>query len=299
MSAPASADARRGEHFRTQVKSRGSVWAILIGTAAAIVAGGAMHEVRIALGGPVVVVLLVVLAAYRTATARAENDFFAALAPTLGLTYMVGGGYRSITPLLAAGDRQRFEHTMEGSLFGRRGGPPCVLAHYTYDTHHQARVGNGAEVDRWTPHPFTVVAIDLGAPLARFRGLYLRRRISALGLEHDWLDRAPKPRAIELESERFNAIYELRAAVDQDELAVRELFSPSLVMWLVENPLHPGFECKAGTLCVFVPGHEGSAGRITMLHEAARELAQRLGKQVAESALAGGDHFSAAGHTIR
>ena len=243
MSAPASADARRGEHFNTLIRSRGSIWAVLIGTGAAIVVGGAMGRPLVAVGGPVVVALLVVLVAYRTATERAASDFFAALAPTLGLSYMVSGGYVPITPLLAAGDRRRFEHTMEGPLFGRQGGPPCLVAHYTYDTHHQTSIGNDAEVERWTPHPFTVVAIELGGPLARYRGVYLRRRISGLGLEHDWLDRAPKPRAIELESERFNHIYDLRAGIDQDELALRELFSPSLVDWLSENPLHPGFEC--------------------------------------------------------
>lgn len=294
MDAPARADARRGEHFNALIRGRGAVWAMLIGTTVAIFAGGALHDVRVALGGPVVVVLLVVLYCYRTATQRAEEDFFAALAPTLGLRYTIGGGYVPITPLLAAGDRQRFEHSMEGPLFGAAGGPPCVVAHFTYETHHQANVGNDTRVERWSPHPFTVCAIDLGMPIARYRGVYLRPRISGLGLEHDWLDRAPKPRAIELESERFNQIYDLRAGVDQDELAMRELFSPSLVDWLTQHPLTPGFECKAGTLCVFIRGHEGSAGNLTMLHEAARELARRLSRQVEQEA-----HFSAAGHTIR
>jgi hypothetical protein len=296
--APASADSLRGEHFKALVRRRSSVWAMFLGTVAAVLAGGAMHDARVALGGPLLVVLLVVLVAYRAATRRAADDFFAALAPTLGLSCLVGA-YVPSTPLLAAGDRQRFEHTMQGPLFGRAGGPPCLLAHFTYDTHHETNVG-GSDLDHWKPHPFTVCAIDLGAPLARYRGVYLRERLSGLGLDHDWLDRRPKPRAIELESERFNAVYDLRASVDQDEFALRELFSPSLVDWLSEHPLHVGFECKAGTLCVFVRGHESSAGRITLLHEAARELTKRLERQVGEG---GSDvspaHFSAAGHTIR
>jgi hypothetical protein len=299
MSAPASAGSRRGEHFHALVRRRGSVWTMFLGSAGALLAGGAMHDVRVALGGPLLVVLLVVLVAYRTATRRAADDFFAALAPTLGLSCMVGASVPS-TPLLSAGDRQRFEHTMQGPLFGRAGGPPCLLAHYTYDTHHHGSIGAGAEIDRWTPHPFTVCAVDLGAPLARYRGVYLRERLSGLGLDHDWLDRRPKPRAVELESERFNEIYDLHASVDQEEVALRELFSPSLVDWLSEHPLHIGFECKAGTLCVFVRGHETSAGRITLLHDAARELTKRLERQVSESGIAPSpDYFSAAGQTIR
>jgi hypothetical protein len=300
VTAPASADSRRGEHFNALIRSRASVWAVVLGAATAVLSGGAMHDVRVALGGPLIVVLVVVFVAYRMATQRAANDFFAALAPALGLSCMVGA-YVPSTPLLAAGDRQRFEHTMQGPLFGRAGGPPCLLAHYTYDTRHQTSTGGSAGVDRWTQHPFTVCAIELGdGPIARYRGVFLRERLSGLGLDHDWLDRPPKPRAIELESERFNAIYDLRASVDQDELALRELFSPSLVDWLSEHPLHIGFECKAGTLCVFVRGHESSAGRITMLHEAARELTKRLERQVAESDLTMSPaHFSAAGQTIR
>jgi hypothetical protein len=293
MDAPARADAKRGQHFHALIRSREAVWAMVIGATIAILAGGAVQDVRVALGGPLLVVLLVVVWAYRRATRMAENDFFAALAPTLGLTYMVSGAYRPVTPLLAAGDRQKLEHVMEGPLFGAGGGPPCVVGHFTYETHHRASIGSDSEVERFSPHPFTVCAIDLGMPIARYRGVYLRERISGLGLQHDWLDRAPKPRAIELESERFNQIYDLRAGVDQDELAMRELFSPSLVDWLSNHPLHPGFECKAGTLCVFIRGHEGSAGKLTMLHEAARELARRLSRQVEQDA-----HFSAAGQTI-
>ncbi|MDQ3935469.1 MAG: hypothetical protein M3340_12655 [Actinomycetota bacterium] len=280
---------RRGRYFRTNLRSRGSFWGLFIGIAGSLVVAAAMHDVRVAAAGPAVTVLLVVLVAYRGAATQAESEFFRELAPALGLNYTVGGSYVPITPLLAGGDRQRFEHTMEGPLYGRAGGPPCLLGHFSYDTRHEHE-----DITVWKPHPFTVCAVDSGAPLVRFRGLYLRRRLSGLGLEHDWLDRAPKPQRVELESARFNELYDLRRTSDQDELALRELFSPSFVVWLSEHPLSPGFECKAGTLVVFIPGHEGSAGKLTLLHEAAREIARRLAKQVEQDA-----HFSAAGQTIR
>ena len=283
-----SAAERRRAHVRANLRSRGVFWALFLGLPAAAVVGFALHDTRIAAGAPAVVLLLVVLAAYRSAAQRAEREFFEHLAPTLGLRYTIGGDHVPITPLIAAGDRRRFENTMEGPLFGRLGGPPCLLGHYTYETRHEME-----DVTVWKPHPFTVCAADLGAPLARYRGLYLRPRLSGLGLDNDWLARAPRPERVELESARFNEIYDLRRANDQDEVALRELFSPSFVVWLSEHPLQPGFECKAGTLVVFVRGHADAAGRLTLLHEAAREIARRLGRQVAEDA-----HFSAAGQTI-
>lgn len=271
-----SAD-RRGEHFRANLRSRTAFWVLFTGIAVALLGAAATHEWRLAAAGPPVVVLLVVLFAFQSARKRAETEFFAGLAPELGLAYTPGGWYVPITPLLAGGDRQRFEHTMKGPLFGRLGGPPCLVGHFTYDTQHEHE-----DITVWKPHPFTICAVDLGEPAARFRGLFLRQRLSGLGLDHDWLDRSPKPQRVELESARFDEVYDLRRSFEQDEVALRELFSPSFVVWLSEHPLHPGFEVKGGTLVVFVRGHEGSAGRITLLHEAAREIARRLTRQVEE-----------------
>lgn len=277
------ADARRGEYLKEGLRSRGAFWMMFLAVAVSVVAAGATGDLRLLAAGPVLAFLLILLSAHRSAGERSETEFFTELAPSLGLTYTAGGHYVPITPLLAAGDRQRFEHTMEGPLFGKLGGPPCMIGHYTYDTKHEHE-----DVTVWKPHPFTVCAIDVGAPLMRFRGLYLRPRLSGLGLDHDWLDRGTK---VELESVRFNELYELRHGSDQDELAVRELFSPSFLVSLAENPLQPGFECKGGTLVIFIRGHEESGGRIAMLHDTARSIARRIAEQDA--------HFSAAGQMMR
>jgi hypothetical protein len=281
---------RRREYFRAYMRSRGAFWALFLGLPLAAFLGLGMGDLRVAAGAPAVVLLLVVLVAYQSASTRARGEFFAELAPTLGLKYTIGGHYVPITPLLAAGDRQRFEHTMEGPLYGALGGPPSMLAHYTYGI--ESQVDDDLTISR--PHRFTVCAVDVGAPIARFRGLYLRPRVSALGVDHDWLARGRRLERVELESVAFNEIYDLRRANDQDTLAVRELFSPSFVDRLVNHPLRPGFECKAGTLVVFIGGHADSAGKLTLLHETARDIARRLSQQVQQDA-----HFSAAGQTIR
>jgi hypothetical protein len=284
------AAARRREYFRANMRSRGAFWALFLGLPVAAFVGFGMGDVRLAAGAPLVVLLLVVLVAYQSASTLAKSEFFGELAPTLGLRYTIGGHYVPITPLLAAGDRQRFEHTMQGPLHGAMGGPSCLLGHYTYGL--ESQVDDDIKISR--PHRFTVCAIDVGVPIARFRGLYLRPRVSSLGVDHDWLARAPRPERVELESVAFNEIYDLRRANDQDTLAVRELFSPSFVDRLVNHPLRPGFECKAGTLVVFIGGHADSAGKFTLLLETARDIARRLSEQVQQDA-----HFSAAGQTIR
>jgi hypothetical protein len=222
-------------------------------------------------------------------------------APGLGLEYAKAGAYPPVTPLLGAGERRHFEHCLAGPLFGRLGGPACLLGHYTYETMHDEHsdIADFGQLrgtnEVFLPHRFTVCAAEVGGPLDRLRGVYLRPRLSAIKLEDDWLAVGAPRHRVRLESGRFNDIYDLHRADGQDEVALRELFSPSFVVWLQEHPLKPGFECGAGTLVVFIRGYETAAGKITFLHEATRDIARRIERQLGEAA---GPHFSAAGQTI-
>jgi hypothetical protein len=54
------------------------------------------------------------------------------------------------------------------------------------------------------------------------------------------------------------------------------------VSWLAEHPLAPGFELRAGTLCVFVPRALDDAGNLTFLIDAACHLAGRVVEEVEE-----------------
>ncbi|HEX8646416.1 MAG TPA: hypothetical protein VF715_05915 [Thermoleophilaceae bacterium] len=266
---------RRRAYLREALRGKAASWALCIGIVFFTIEGASISSWRLIVGGIAVTVLVVFAVAYWSARTRAATDFFAELAPRLGLEYSRYGDYVPMTPLLSAGDRRKYNHAMQGPLHGKLGGPTCLLAHYTYETRHDA----GEEVTVWKPHPFTVCAIDVGGPLLRFRGVYLRPRLSGLGLDNDWLNRGPKFDKVELESVRFNELYDLRHGSDQDEIALRELFSPTFVASLTENPLRPGFECKAGTLVVFIRGHEASEGKISMLLDTARSIARRLDEQ--------------------
>jgi hypothetical protein len=291
---------RRDAYLRVSLRSPWAIGVMIAATVYFVVDGVAAQAWALVVGGPAVTALVIYVVAYLLARSRAATEYFSELAPQLGLSYTLRSDQVPLTPLLSAGDSRQFRHSMEGPLLGKLGGPPCMLCHYTYAN----RVDPDGELPITAGNSFTICAINVGMPIWRFRGLYLRPRISGLGLEDDWLARSPKPERVALESTRFNETYEVRRSSDQDESALRELFSPSFIVWLTEHPLKPGFECKAGTLVVFIRGHADTHGKFIMLLEAAREITRRLSKQVEE----GGsnappphltwDHFSAAGQTI-
>jgi hypothetical protein len=176
-----------------------------------------------------------------------------------------------VTPLLAAGERRRFEHVM-----GRDG---CQLGMYTYEVCRRSSNGN---VERWEPYYFTVCVFDLAPTMPSYPGVYLRRKP---GLLHgdDWL-RRDHCRRVELESIAFSERYDLLCAPDQDEVALRELFSPKLVDWLATHPLEPGFELRAGVLAVWLPGHVEEAGQLAFFLDAARHLADTVSREAQEAA---------------
>ena len=73
----------------------------------------------------------------------------------------------------------------------------------------------------------------------------------------------------------------------QDEITMRQLFAPSFVVWLANHPLQPGFELRAGTLVVFLPGECGEAGKLEWLLMAADEIAKRIRLELTDAAQAG------------
>jgi hypothetical protein len=268
---PASPKAGRQAHFRANLRGRFAFWTLFIGIGASVLAGAAKHSVQIAAIGALATVAAVVFFAYRSASQRAQLEFFIALAPTLGMQYVGEIGMFPVTPLLGAGQRRRFEHAMQGG-----GG---TLSLYTYEVEHRAPNGESA---RWDPYHFTVCVVDLAPSMPDFPGVYVRRK---QGLIHgdDWL-RTHRSRRVELESIAFNERYDLLLAQGQDELVVRELFSPSLIDWLAAHPLQPGFELRAGVLCVWLPGHVEEAGKLAFFVDAAQHLADAVQREATEAA---------------
>ena len=265
--------ATRWSHFRRRMSARLLVYTTLAGAGLGIAAAALSHHPLYALYATGLVLAGMAIHQWSVAEDESEQEFFAGLAPRLGLEYMVSGALPPITPLLSAGDSRLCEHVMEGPLFGKLGGPTCTLAHYQFSVTH----ADGEHGRRQVPYHFTVCAMDVPEALPVFHGTYLRQHpaIHIPGLGGDWLARAHAAE-VDLESTDFEQLYELRAAPDQDPLVLHRLFSPSFIVWLAEHPLRPGFECKAGELVVFIPEHEGDADRLTLFHEAAREVTRRV-----------------------
>jgi hypothetical protein len=197
--------------------------------------------------------------------ARRTLEFFWGFAASVGLTYANRIDLLPLTPLMGAGTRRHVEHWMYGRLPGAFDGG---LGQLVWEEERER-------------NRFQICVVDLDSSLPYFHGVYLHPRRGLFPPYSEWLGSTPT-RAVEVESSRFVERYELRAATDQDELLLRQLMSPTVVDWLAQHPLIPGFELKAGTLVVFVPRPLADAGNLTFLIDAATHLAQRVAGEVAE-----------------
>jgi hypothetical protein len=276
--APSNTESTKGARFRALAGGSSSVVGGAIAAAIVFIVGASQHSVLVMAGGPAVVALAVLVIAYVKADKQAEDEFFETFARTHGLWHARKYSVPELTPLLGGGDRRHCEHWMMGDA--------RALGWFTFEIRHE----NGDKPDTWEQQKFTVAMDDLGElGMARFQGIYLRRRrgiFDRLDTDANWL-RRHRLKNVELESTAFCERYELWAEEDQDDIVVRQLLAPSFVVWLAEHPLQPGFEIRAGTLVVFIPGHCGEAGNLDFLLMAQAEIAKRVRAELAEAAQAG------------
>ena len=275
------AGSTRAFHLRRILRGRAAGYAFALGIVGAFVAGAWLGSPVVMLGGPVLVVVLVAAIAFSAAAGRAERDFFLSFASARGLRHVGDTVLPPLTPLLGAGDRREFRHWMEGPVGERLPAVTCGLGHYTwFERKGTDKTGNSA---RWVPHHFTICVVDLEPGIALFPGVFLARRRGLAGmLGGGWLSTGTR-RKVELESAQLHERYDLWVQRSQDDLLLRELFSPSFVAWLAEHPLQPCFEYRAGTLVVYLERRLQDAGRLGWLQDATEEIAGRLAREVAEA----------------
>jgi hypothetical protein len=270
-----NADSGQGQLFRTYLKSAPAAYAMAFGSLIAFTVGAWQASVPIMLGGPAAIVLAVAGIAWVMADRAAATNFYWGFANSVGLTYAAQSSLLALTPLLGAGSRRHLEQWMYGRLPGAFTGG---LGQLVWERIQKDSDGTTSVKER---NRFTICVVDLDASLPYFHGIYLHPRRGLFAPYSDWLGRTPV-RTVEVESSQFVERYELRAASDQDDLLLRRLLAPSVVSWLANHPLAPGFELKAGTLCVFVPRPLEDAGNLTYLIDAARHLAGRVAGEVGE-----------------
>jgi len=126
-SKPADSDSTRGRHFHELLGGRAFAYWIVLGSAAALVAGAWLGNLLVAIVGPIAVVAAALIVAFVAADRRSELDFFRAYAASRDLTYQGDFALLPMTPLLGAGDRRECEHWMTGRLDRDL---ECGLGHY-------------------------------------------------------------------------------------------------------------------------------------------------------------------------
>jgi hypothetical protein len=270
-----NADSGQRQLFRSYLGSAPAAYVMAFGSLAAFTVGAWQANLAIMLGGPAAIVLGVAGIAWYFADRAAANNFFFEFASSVGLTYANQTDVLTMTPLLGAGNRRHVEQWMYGRLPGDLSGG---LGQFVWERIQKDSDGTTSVKER---NRFTICVADLDPSLPFFRGIYLHPRRGLFAPYSDWLGRTPV-RTVEVESAAFVERYELHAASDQDDLLVRRLFAPTVVSWLANHPLAPGFELKAGTLCVFVPRPLDDAGNLTYLIDATRYLAARVASEVGE-----------------
>ena len=269
---PATTETARGDHFRALLRSRTGFWSLTLAAMAAFTAGAVAGSVLAAAVAPVAAVLVVLVILFVVADRRAEEEFFKLFAAARGWSYSREWTMMGFTPLLAAGDRRKYRHWMQGE--------DLSLGWYTFEVRQE----NGDKPDTWTPYHFTICAMDLEAGMTRFPGVFLRRRrgiFERLNSESNWLS-GRDCRKLELESTLFHERYELTIDSDVGENAVRQLFGPKFTMWLAEHPICPNFEYRAGTLVVYLFDHVNEAGKLEWLIRSAGGIAERIRREVLE-----------------
>jgi hypothetical protein len=261
------ADDLRNYHARTLLRKPAALiaGAALIGVAFAALTLAAGPAAGAIAAGVALFAALALL--YRTASRRADRDFFGAYAASRGL--LLGSHadrLPAVTPLLREGDSRYARNVLEGRL---PGGLDGTLALYTYVEEHDD-VPN-------THYSFTVALSNIPQLAPLIDRLYCQRRSGPRLLDSAEDAFRLRTRRVEMESEVVDRRYEIFAARDEDPMAVRQIFDPSFLVWLGEEaPQSFAFELEAGLLCCSVSGERKSAAPLDELCTAAATVAKRL-----------------------
>lgn len=274
---PDDANDLRGHHFKRLMRMP-LTW-ILIGVlalAAFIACAIAIHiGVGLIAAGAVLLIGMVVV--FAIADSKAAGDFFEVYAQQRGMTLIHGRGrLPQATPLLKKGDERYTERSLTGPLAE---GVHGTLALYTYEEETRDSDGNRqTNYYRYTLGFTPVVECKELVP-----ELYCQRKFGLRALEKfEDVFRTKKER-VELESEALDRKYEIFAGSNQDANWLRQLFSPSFIVWLTDSaPDKFAFELVDGNLCCYVNGHKENAADLDAIRVATGAVAKRLREEALE-----------------
>jgi hypothetical protein len=274
--APDDANDLRGFHFRRLMRSR-VTWALILGFTLAAGVAAAIY-VGAAVGGAAALAVLLVslLVVFAIADSRAEDAFFEVYAQQHGLELGGRAPLPPSTPLLRKGDERYAERTLAGPIAD---GVEGVLALYTYEDETTDSEGNR----QTNYYRYTVGLVPVPECAGLVPELYCQRKFGLRSLERfEDVFRGSKQR-VKLESEELDEKYEIFAADDQDANWLRQLFSPTFIVWLNDSaPKKFAFELVGGTLCCYVSGHRKKAEELEQIGAASAAVARRLREESLE-----------------
>jgi hypothetical protein len=274
---PDDANDLRGFHFKRLLR-KPLTW-ILIG--AFVILAGVLCAALIgpAVGGAAALgaFLIGVLVVFAIADRKAADDFFEVYAQQRGLTLVHGRGrLPQATPLLRKGDDRYTERSLIGPIAD---GCDGTLALYTYEEESTDSKGNR----QTSYYHYTVGFVDVPDCASLVPELYCQRKFGFRALEKfEDVFRGSKER-VKLESEALDEKYEIFSGKEQDPAWLRQLFSPTFIVWLNEAaPDKFAFELAGGNLCCYVSGHKETAADLDTIASATGAVAKRLREEANE-----------------
>ncbi len=267
---PDDANDLRGYHFKRLMGLQRTWWLIGVPAVVLAVVLGAAVKPLFGLFAVVVVVLTGLAIVFAIADSQAADDFFQVYASKRGLT--LGGKTRlpAATPLLRKGDDRYAERTLTGPIAPGLDG---ALVLFTYEDETTDSDGN----QQTNYYHYTLGMFEVPECVAHVPELYCQRKSGLRALEKfEDVFRRSKQR-VKLESEALDKKYEIFSAKGQDENWLRQLFSPTFIVWLCDSaPKKFAFELVNGTLVAYVNGHKEDTADLDEVAGAAAAVATRL-----------------------
>jgi len=274
---PDDANDLRGYHFKRLMGKTLTV--VLLGslTLIAFIAGGIGVDPLVGLIAAAAVTVLGILVVLVIADNKAASDFFEVYAEKRGLSLVHGRGrLPQATPLLRKGDDRYSERTLTGPIADDFDG---TLALFTYEEESRDSDGN----TQTNYYRYTVGLVEVPDCAGFVPELYCQRKFGLRALEKfEDVFRGNKER-VNLESEALLDKYEIFATKEQDANWLRQLFSPTFIVWMTDAaPDKFAFELVNGTLCCYVNGHKENAAELDAVAAATGAVAKRLRDEALE-----------------
>jgi hypothetical protein len=209
---------------------------------------------------------------------RLEVGAMQGYAAQRGLSFAPTGTLPATTPLLSAGSRRETQDVMTGNL---PGGLEGTLAHYTFYVRRQSSDNR----TRYVPYPQTVVLTQLPESAIFVKHLTVHGEGPLKTLTLFGADFSSDVDVVEFESTALGKRFQIKTSETQDQVWLRELFSPTFIDWLATGtPKEFSFELVDGLLVVAVGERYNRPDQLDWFCGVAKYVRDRIHKEVREDA---------------